>query len=38
LTKLFNVATQMVGGKALIPDPIPLHTYSVFPVPAAEPK
>ena len=37
LTKLFNVATQLVGGKALIPDPIPLHTYSVFPVPAIEP-
>ncbi len=37
-TKLFSTAARMVGGSSLLPDPIPIHTYSVFPVPAVEPK
>jgi hypothetical protein len=38
VTKLFSVASRLAGSQALIPDPVPLHTYSVFPLPAAEPK
>lgn len=38
LTKLFNVTSQLAGSKALIPDPIPLHTHTVFPLPAVEPE
>jgi hypothetical protein len=38
VTKLFNIAGRLAGSQSLIPDPIPLHTYSVFPLPAAEPK
>ena len=38
VTKLFSVAGRLAGSQALIPDPVPIHTYSVFPLPAAEPK
>ncbi len=37
-TKLFTVANALVRGTAVIPDPIPIHTYSVFPLPADEPR
>ena len=35
--KLFAVANQMVRGSAIIPDPVPIHTYTVFPLVAVEP-
>jgi hypothetical protein len=38
VTKLFSFTAKAVGGNALLPDPIPVHTYSIFPLPAAEPK
>ncbi len=38
LLKLFAVANRMVGGSAIIPDPVPIHTYTVFPLVAVEPK
>jgi hypothetical protein len=37
-TKLFTVANRLVGGSAILPDPIPIHTYSVFPLVAIEPS
>jgi hypothetical protein len=36
--KLFAVANRMVGGRAIIPDPVPIHTYTVFPLVAVEPR
>jgi hypothetical protein len=35
--KLFAVANRMVRGSAVIPDPVPIHTYTVFPLVAVEP-
>jgi hypothetical protein len=35
--KLFNIANRMTRGGAIIPDPIPIHTYTVFPLVAVEP-
>lgn len=36
--KLFAVANRLVRGSAVIPDPVPLHTYTVFPLVAVEPR
>jgi hypothetical protein len=38
LTKLFAAVNGLARSTAVIPDPIPVHTYSVFPLPAIEPK
>lgn len=38
LTKLFSVANRLVRGSAILPDPIPIHTYSIFPLVAIEPS
>ena len=35
--KLFAVANRLVRGSAVIPDPVPIHTYTVFPLVAVEP-
>jgi len=36
-TKLFTAVNWLVGSRIVIPDPIPVHTYSVFPLGAIEP-
>jgi len=38
LTKLYYSISRLAGSRATIPDPIPIHTYTIFPLPAAEPK
>jgi hypothetical protein len=38
VTKLFNILSGLAGGgRSFIPDPIPIHTYTVFPLAAVEP-
>ena len=37
LTKLFTVVNQLAGSRAWLPDPIPIHAYSIFPVAALDP-
>jgi hypothetical protein len=34
---LFNPLSGMVGGSAIIPNPIPIHTFTIFPLVAIEP-
>jgi hypothetical protein len=38
LTKLYYAISRLLGSGATIPDPIPVHTYTIFPLPAVEPK
>jgi len=37
LTKLFTVVNRLAGSSAWLPDPIPIHAYSIFPVAALDP-
>jgi len=37
LTKLFTVVNRLAGSGAWLPDPIPIHAYSIFPVAALDP-
>jgi hypothetical protein len=37
LTKLFTIVNQLAGSRAWLPDPIPIHAYSIFPVAALDP-
>ena len=36
-TKLFTVVNLLAGGRAWLPDPIPIHAYSIFPVASIDP-
>jgi hypothetical protein len=36
-TGLFSVVNLLSGSRALLPDPIPIHTFSIFPLVAIEP-
>ncbi len=38
MTKLFASVSRLTGNEAILPDPIPVHVHSVFPLPAIEPK
>ncbi len=38
LTKLYWAVSRLAGSAATIPEPVPIHTYTIFPLPAAEPK
>jgi hypothetical protein len=37
LIKIFNIVNALAGGRAVIPDPIPLTAYTVFPLVSVEP-
>ena len=37
LTKLFTIVNRLAGSDAWLPDPIPIHAYSIFPVAALDP-
>lgn len=37
ITKLFTVVNLLAGSRAWLPDPIPIHAYSVFPVASIDP-
>jgi hypothetical protein len=37
VTGLFSFVSRLAGGDALLPDPIPIHVYSIFPLVALDP-
>ena len=38
VTGLFSFVSRLAGGNALLPDPIPIHVYSIFPLVALDPS
>jgi Flp pilus assembly protein TadG len=37
VTGLFSFVSRLAGGNAILPDPIPIHVYSIFPLVALDP-
>jgi Flp pilus assembly protein TadG len=37
VTGLFSFVSRLAGGSAILPDPIPIHAYSIFPLVALDP-